>query len=235
VGHFTTTHIRLRREPFGRREMRLLTLAYTVCALVSAAGGMASANYVWEFAATGTDNHNYGSVTLIGVASAALTAGQSWSTSNCAFAAEVVLTDPANPGTSAKTCLWKKDYYTTEKARFYIQLWAGLDFPGSTFDVRVWCGSNNTTGGCSARPLGVSMAYDPTGGIAPGTVLLSGVPPYIGSQAYPDWLRELPAYKTDTPMASGCGYILQLDVTPEPSCMLALLTGIGLLALRRRR
>jgi hypothetical protein len=80
----------------------------------------------------------------------------------------------------------------------------------------------------------VKCLYDPLGTLS-GTVLIPSVATTTGNnQASPTAKYTMPVYKTAVPMDPGAGYILQIDI-PEPSCILALLTGIGLLALRRRR
>lgn len=218
--------------------MRLPAILLCACVLAFAAGGSVSANFFWLFNATSTSNLMGGSLVRVGQMNAEpTTIPQDECLPGCASAAVVVLDDPANPATSSKTALYKVDTWPETQGwrSWYAQAWVHPGYSHETFELRIWSGGNST-GTSLASPVAVTMIYDPLGSIDSGTVLLPCVSTATGhTQSNPTATYDLPAYKTDTPMDPGCGYILRFDVLPEPSAILALVAGCGLLALRRRR
>jgi hypothetical protein len=217
-----------------------------MCAVVALAiTGPAAANYLWQAAATSSDD-TYGSPSLrFGYQAASTAAAQDWTTAGSAYAAVVKF----NGGISGtKTALNKIEKWTsTDRTATYLQVWATNDYGGgANMDIRIWLASTNTTGGVQAAALPVKCVYDPREGHPLSGQYLNNAlgGGYMlplttgGTQLFPTYRFNLPVFQTSQPMDAGQGYIIQLgtETVPEPASILLAIGGIGtLLGMRRRR
>lgn len=209
-----------------------------VCVLVVALAGSASAlpNYIWNISCTDTNGANSGVAVNIGQFTPAGTAQQTYITSTSAYAAEVLYTGGLD-GTMAKTGLLQKDFRAVGSNVYILQVWAGTDYGMSTFDVRVWASTAAATK--PAEGWNLYKLYDPIsqewGKTKLNTTALMATS--SGSASSPWFKGNLPSFKTGSPLGTGQGYILALEI-PEPGSMVAMLSGlVGLVGfgIRRRR
>jgi len=215
-----------------------------ICVVLALAiAGSASANYLWQAAATSSANQYAGTALQFGYQSALATTGQDWSTAQAAYCA--VATLAAGPA-GAKTALNKIDKWTgVDRAPVYMAVWADNGYGGgATIDVRLWLGTSNTTNAKVAQKYQVKVVFDPNGVLTGQTLQnsLNLADPLVplttgGNQAAPKWKANIPVAKTALPLDAGTTYILELSV-PEPGSIVAMLTGlVGLVGfgIRRRR